>query len=670
MTNTTRYSFPQISASQAQKEITHNQSLWMIDGLMGCVVETRQDESPPSSYSEGELYLIPDVSAAGGAWGGYEGEIAHYYNSTWYFYPPTEGMRIWVKDEAIELLYNGATWEDFSIDENAFHNDGAGEIHALTEKTALTDNDEFLGENSENSYSKIRVLWSSIKSVLKTYFDTIYILATAKGAASGIASLNSSTKVVEDPANATATATASKIPIADGSAKLDTWISDASTSTKGKIEIATETEVLAGTATSLAVTPAGLAATIALNKAPLASAQGVYLSYASSGSIGIAVPNNDDINFGVNDFSIRAIVALPDWTPAASVVLVTKINATPRVGFLLGVASNRYIYLTIGDGVSTSLTFFSTVTTDSFVDGRAYVIGVSIKRETASSAGSVTFYINGLQFGSPVSISAGTPPTVNYAIQLILFGYITTRYSGILYSLQLYNLHLSAADHYADYISMTAPDHYRWGSQTVITSGTLVTGKTYSIDTYVSGDDFTNVGGTNVSGAVFIATGTTPTTWTNSSSLRRVGATLALLPEGMQPAPGQCLDEANGNHGLQPPSGSSLVRPMSTFELRYTNTWTGSGLAQYIGGAQDILPDGAYITEIIGVITGATVEDIIIGDGSDTDRWVTITTGLATGTVSFTIANHVSDGTNRQMIVDPDASATMSIAWIIRGFIL
>ena len=54
------------------------------------------------------------------------------------------------------------------------------------------------------------------------------------GAASGVASLNASTKVVEDPANATATPAASKIPIADGAGKLDTadvatyaaWLAD------------------------------------------------------------------------------------------------------------------------------------------------------------------------------------------------------------------------------------------------------------------------------------------------------------------------------------------------------------------------------------------------------------------------------------------------------------
>jgi hypothetical protein len=63
--------------------------------------------------------------------------------------------------------------------------------------------------------------------------------ATAnKGASSGYASLNSSTKVVEDPANATATPTASKIVIADASGLVDGWVSDAAAGTKGKIKLA------------------------------------------------------------------------------------------------------------------------------------------------------------------------------------------------------------------------------------------------------------------------------------------------------------------------------------------------------------------------------------------------------------------------------------------------
>ncbi len=51
-------------------------------------------------------------------------------------------------------------------------------------------------------------------------------------------------------------------------------------------------------------------------------------------------------------------------------------------------------------------------------------------------------------------------------------------------------------------------------------SGTLTVGTTYTIILYVTGDDFSNVGGTNRTGSVFVATGTTPTVWTNQSQLQ------------------------------------------------------------------------------------------------------------------------------------------------------
>ncbi len=52
------------------------------------------------------------------------------------------------------------------------------------------------------------------------------------------------------------------------------------------------------------------------------------------------------------------------------------------------------------------------------------------------------------------------------------------------------------------------------------TSGLLVVGRTYIIASFEAGDDFTNVGATvNNSGISFIATGTTPTTWTHASIL-------------------------------------------------------------------------------------------------------------------------------------------------------
>jgi hypothetical protein len=61
-----------------------------------------------------------------------------------------------------------------------------------------------------------------------------------------------------------------------------------------------------------------------------------------------------------------------------------------------------------------------------------------------------------------------------------------------------------------------------------LTSGTITAGKYYFIAHFVAGDNFTNVGaGANATGTYFLATTTTPTTWTNGSSLQEATATLA-----------------------------------------------------------------------------------------------------------------------------------------------
>lgn len=52
------------------------------------------------------------------------------------------------------------------------------------------------------------------------------------------------------------------------------------------------------------------------------------------------------------------------------------------------------------------------------------------------------------------------------------------------------------------------------------TSGLLIVGKTYAIGTILGDDDFSNVGYTGDS--TFVATGTTPTTWTNATRLVNV----------------------------------------------------------------------------------------------------------------------------------------------------
>jgi hypothetical protein len=154
-----------------------------------------------------------------------------------------------------------------------------------------------------------------------------------------------------------------------------------------------------------------------------------------------------------------------------------------------------------------------------------------------------------------------------------------------------------------------------------------------------------------------------------ASQLPVIGITGQWNAQDAQSNTGQIFDSSgNKNHALLPAAGATIIgRPTSQQQqVRWTNAWDGTNELQYIGGVnQAILPANAYIESIVGTVSGATPHDIIIGDGSDTDRYVTITTGLAAGTTSFTLANRTTDGTNLKLTVDPDTNATMSIAWVI-----
>ena len=66
-----------------------------------------------------------------------------------------------------------------------------------------------------------------------------------------------------DGYDATATPTASRVVVSSATGKVDGWVSDATDTVKGKVGLATDAEVAAGSSTSLAITPAGLFSTLA-----------------------------------------------------------------------------------------------------------------------------------------------------------------------------------------------------------------------------------------------------------------------------------------------------------------------------------------------------------------------------------------------------------------------
>lgn len=119
----------------------------------------------------------------------------------------------------------------------------SGAVTRLAGNTAASN--KFLSQTGTGAVSATPV-WAALGAGDIPDISATYLTAAQKAAASGVASLDGSSKVVQDPANATATPTASKIPIADAGGTLNGWY----TPTTPLASYA------AGTAYSLTATPA------------------------------------------------------------------------------------------------------------------------------------------------------------------------------------------------------------------------------------------------------------------------------------------------------------------------------------------------------------------------------------------------------------------------------
>lgn len=105
---TTNLLLPYILAAQAQKHVTHNEALRLLDGLVQLSVLDRDLTAPPGSPTDGDRYIVG--SGATAAWAGWDLNVALWTDGAWLRLPPRTGWRAWVEDEGLLLVYDGSVW--------------------------------------------------------------------------------------------------------------------------------------------------------------------------------------------------------------------------------------------------------------------------------------------------------------------------------------------------------------------------------------------------------------------------------------------------------------------------------------------------------------------------------------------------------------------------------
>ena len=102
-------SLPYIQPAQAQKHVTHNEALRLLDALVQLAVQSRSQSAPPVDPADGARFIV--ASGATGDWAGQDGTVALNAGGAWLFLQPDTGWQAWVADEAQAVVWQDGVWQ-------------------------------------------------------------------------------------------------------------------------------------------------------------------------------------------------------------------------------------------------------------------------------------------------------------------------------------------------------------------------------------------------------------------------------------------------------------------------------------------------------------------------------------------------------------------------------
>jgi hypothetical protein len=112
MENSGRFKLPLIMPQQAQKHITHNEALMLIDGLFHLVIQSFGSVSPPSNAAVNTAYIVG--SQAINDWFGEDGKIAFNTDVGWRFIAPRVGVIALNVATFRLMIFDQNTWQPLS----------------------------------------------------------------------------------------------------------------------------------------------------------------------------------------------------------------------------------------------------------------------------------------------------------------------------------------------------------------------------------------------------------------------------------------------------------------------------------------------------------------------------------------------------------------------------
>jgi hypothetical protein len=108
ISTTPRFALPYLAVAQAQKEVTHNEGLTLVDALIHAAVEAGPQNDPPAAPEPGQCWLVG--AAAVGDWAGQAAAVAIWTVGGWRFVAARAGMRATRLTDGARLRFDAGLW--------------------------------------------------------------------------------------------------------------------------------------------------------------------------------------------------------------------------------------------------------------------------------------------------------------------------------------------------------------------------------------------------------------------------------------------------------------------------------------------------------------------------------------------------------------------------------
>ncbi len=133
--NTPRLNLPLLQPSQAQKHVTHNEALRLLDLSVQLGLTSVNATTPPAVPAQGEVHALGSAPSA--EWSGHGGALAVWMDTAWHFVTPEHGWRAWDLSSGRLKVWDGLDWIDPPVETQNLPGVGVGSGYDNTNRLSV-----------------------------------------------------------------------------------------------------------------------------------------------------------------------------------------------------------------------------------------------------------------------------------------------------------------------------------------------------------------------------------------------------------------------------------------------------------------------------------------------------------------------------------------------------